>query len=472
MQNRIISLEIQNFMRISAFYYEPKKPVVKIGGLNEQGKSSVIKALLTLLGRAELPEVPVHRGADKALIVLKTPDYTIRETITVDGKSELVITNPEGDQKYGSPQTLFNSVVGRLGFRPKKFFDLGEDAAGRKKQVEMLRELIGLDTTAIDRERKALYDERALAGRDVTGRQTQIDALPEYPDAPPVEVDVAAITAEIQKANAETAKCNGVVQAATLAKERYAAAERESLRASECVDEILQDSKNHIAAAKKAVKAAQDALAQAEYDGAARDDAAMKRARGADRERLEAAAVSDVADGFVVKLIFPDTAPLQAKIAAAETTNLQVRANATRAKMVRQFQEAKDQYAELDKQIEALDAKRKALIASAKFPVDGLGLGEDYVTYKGLPLNQASSAEAWRVCIAIAAAMSKGLKLILVEDASLLDENHMAVIEEMAEELDLLVILETVSQGEECEVILTDGRVMTDAERAALKVKA
>ena len=56
----------------------------------------------------------------------------------------------------------------------------------------------------------------------------------------------------------------------------------------------------------------------------------------------------------------------------------------------------RDEYTDLTEQINALDQRKTNALAGATFPVDGLGFDADGVTYQGVPLAQASSAEQIR----------------------------------------------------------------------------
>jgi hypothetical protein len=81
------------------------------------------------------------------------------------------------------------------------------------------------------------------------------------------------------------------------------------------------------------------------------------------------------------------------------------------------------------------------------------------VTLNGLPLEQASSAEQLRASVAIGLAMHPKLKVLLVRDGSLLDEQSLAMVAKMAEQAGGQVWLERVSKGAECSLVIEDGMV-------------
>jgi hypothetical protein len=129
--------------------------------------------------------------------------------------------------------------------------------------------------------------------------------------------------------------------------------------------------------------------------------------------------------------------------------------------------EAKDaEIAALNKTVESLDVaiekhrkKAAALIANAKYPVEGLGFTEDMVMYQGLPLAQASTAEQIRVCMALGMAGNPKIRIMRIKDGSLLDDAGMKVIEEMVEANDFQCLIEQVDTTGKIGVYLVDGEI-------------
>jgi hypothetical protein len=91
--------------------------------------------------------------------------------------------------------------------------------------------------------------------------------------------------------------------------------------------------------------------------------------------------------------------------------------------------------------------------------VPGLALGESGPTFNGVPLSQASGAERLRVSVAIGLALNPRLRVLLVRDASLLDENSLRLVAEMAQDAGAQVWLERVGDGDPGAVIIADGQV-------------
>lgn len=110
--------------------------------------------------------------------------------------------------------------------------------------------------------------------------------------------------------------------------------------------------------------------------------------------------------------------------------------------------------------IAAIDAEKKKKSAETKYPIEGLAIAETgVITFGGLPLSQASQAEQMRISVAIAAAMNPKLRVMLIRDGSLVDEEGLALLEGLAKEFDLQIWIERVGKKDKCAVIIEDGKI-------------
>jgi hypothetical protein len=92
-------------------------------------------------------------------------------------------------------------------------------------------------------------------------------------------------------------------------------------------------------------------------------------------------------------------------------------------------------------------------------PIEGLALNEEGVTFNDLPFSQCSSAEQLRISVAMGLALNPKLKVLLIRDGSLLDEESMKALAEQAAAADAQVWLERVGDKDKCAVIIEDGAV-------------
>jgi hypothetical protein len=112
------------------------------------------------------------------------------------------------------------------------------------------------------------------------------------------------------------------------------------------------------------------------------------------------------------------------------------------------------------KMIEQLDKVRTAALAHVAFPVDGLGIDTECITYRGVPFSQASGAEQLAVSLSIAMAATPQIRDVWVRDGSLLDENALDMVRAIAEQKACRVWLERVGDRDDDAIIISDGTVV------------
>jgi hypothetical protein len=102
-------------------------------------------------------------------------------------------------------------------------------------------------------------------------------------------------------------------------------------------------------------------------------------------------------------------------------------------------------------------------MAGKTMPIEGLSFADDTVLYNGIPFGQCSSAEKLRVSLSMAMALNPELKVIRIMDGSLLDEDNLAIIREMAEAQDYQVWIECVASRPGMGIFIEDGEVADNA---------
>jgi len=407
----IVSLEVSNVKRIRAVTIHPEGSVVILGGQNEQGKTSVLDAIEFALGGAKaIPSDPIRHGAKSAYVIADLGDLIVERVITKSG-TNLTVRNRAGE-KQTSPQAILDKLCSRIAFDPLDF--LREEPA---KQNEILRRLVGLDFTASNAKREALFAARTKINRDAKSARAQSESLVVPGGTPDVPVNLAELLAQIRAAHEERELVNG--------RERQ-------------------------------IQAARDALARADVALAGAESALM-RAKLAKRQaqtELDAFSNQPAAAPAV------DVRALEAQVATAETVNRNVERKKKRDQHEADANALDEQAAELTAQIEAVDAEQRQALAAITYPVPGLALGENGPTFDGVPLDQASGAQRIRISVAIGLALNPRLKVLLVRDASLLDDKSLAMVAEMAGSAGAQVWLERVGTGDPGAVIISDGQVL------------
>ena len=155
----------------------------------------------------------------------------------------------------------------------------------------------------------------------------------------------------------------------------------------------------------------------------------------------------------------PDLEAIQSQIDTAEQVNSNVRMAQGHSRIVDQLTALQGDAEFLTAQLAAIEKRKAEGLATATFPVDGLGFDTDGVTYQSVPFKQASGAEQLRVSLAMAIALNPGLKVIRIADGSLLDSTNLQLIEEMAVANDYQVWIEMVDETGDFGITIEDGAV-------------
>lgn len=475
---KIIRLTATNVKRLRAVTIEPTGAVVTIAGKNGAGKSSTLDAIQMVLGgKKHIPPEPLRKGAKrgKIEIELDDPELVALRTFGPDGRTGITVTLR--GEEVRSPQTILDRLCKSIAFDPLEYSRMKPDA-----QAAMLRELIGLDTTALDKQREGIYEQRTEEGRELKRLKAQLESTPEHADAPAEEVKIADLTAELERrgdilaANANARRAIVDAAADVCARQRdveiadaavascLAGRQRELEIADGAVLEVEAELAR-ITARLAEVRAKRDA-ARAAVDAPAPEP--LRQARSlAEAAVTQASAVLDAAKAVAATLVDPDLAEVRTKIAGAEATNRKVRDNQARAKLEDDVEQLEEKITSLSDAITAIDDQKAELLAKAKLPVAGLGFDAKGVTLNGVPLEQASQAERLRVSVGIGLALNPTLKVLLVRDGSLLDGDSLAMVAAMAEEAGAQVWLERVGEGEPGAVIIEDGEVKQGAVEGA-----
>lgn len=425
---RIIELRAENVKRLTAVSIRPEGNVVTISGRNGQGKSSVLDAIAWALGGKDLhqPEA-IRRGADSAQVVVDLGDLVVERRWTPKG-TYLEVKSKEG-AKYPSPQAMLDKFFGALSFDPLGFLRLE-----RKKQLETVRELTGLDTKEFDARRVAVAERRTEANRKCTELQSRVDAMPKpSADAPLQRVSVDELLDKQSELQAQK-QSNDKVRAA---------ADQVAMHLSMCRDQVLARSREveelekELAAARLRLKESQ----QHEQRLVAEKVAAVEKAQG---------------------LVDPDVAEVVRAISRAGAVNAAVTAGEERVKLELELQRRREEHQLLDAEVARIDGDKAKAIAAAPFPVEGLGFGADGLTYEGLPFEQASSAQQLRVAVAMAIKLNAKSKVMLVRAGNDLDRNSMQLLGELAASADLQVWVERVvdEPGKAVGIVIEDGQVL------------
>lgn len=437
---KIISLQAENLKRLVAVRIDPKGNMVEIRGRNAQGKSSVLDAIwYALAGASNIPTAPIRKGQERATIKLDLGEIIVTRVFQAreegSPRTTLTVENGEGAQ-YPSPQRMLDDLLGSLTFDPLAFTRMKP-----KDQFDALKGFVpGVDFAQIEGLNRADFEKRTAVNRRVKELTAQASAIAIPETTPGERVDEGALVDEMAAVGEHNAQIER-------RKEGRAAVAKEA------------DDFRKAAEASRARAAEHRRLAD-ELDEQASSQDAEAVAR---KERLAKAE----------PLPQPkDAAEVRARLDAAKRANALVDQAERRAALQTEAKKAQADADALTASMEARDKAKVDAIAAAKLPVDGLGFGEDCITFNGLPFDQASDAERLRVSCAIAMAANPKLRVIRVRDGSLLDEDGMRLLADMADRHDMQVWIEAVDSSGRVGIVLEDGHVASTPESRAAQQQA
>lgn len=423
---KIVKLVAENVKRLRAVSIEPDGSTVVIRGNNAQGKSSVLDAIAYALGgKSLIPTKVIRDGETEAVVSIETDDgLKIERRWASNDRSVLEIRAADGS-KVTSPQAMLEGLVGRLSFDPLAYLSMTP-----VKQLEALQKVVGLDFRELDESRKKAYDERTEVNRRVHHATIQLEPLRDFSDTEPVSLaDLSEKVAVLSARRAEEQDAGRKLKA--LAEDRKSSKSRaaaQETRIAQLRKQLEQE-----------VAQLQVLLAESE------------RFDRVDSTELEAKANHEIET-------LSELDAVKAEIRNVEKINESARKVAERKRLEKVLADVTGESETLTKIIEKIDTKKLALIEAAKFPVPGLSFAAEGVLFNGQPFDQSSQAEKLRVSLAMGLALNPTLKVLLIRDASLLDENSMALVGKMADEHGAQVWLEVVGKHG-VGIVIEDGAV-------------
>jgi AAA ATPase-like protein len=506
---RILQFTAENFKKIRIVEIVPTKRITQITGKNGQGKTSVLDALWALFaGKRGIPEKPVRRGADKSRLRAVIGDdegkplLIATRTIASDRTTTLNVEAAPGAERIaGTPQAVLDTLIGQMSFDPVAFI-----RADAKTQVEILRTVVKVEID-IDEENRQIekeYAERTEAKRRAKQLESQANAIAFSPNLPKEKIDEQEILSRIEKAGEHNKNLETVFQTKRILGDKWKAAEKAVIDNQATVDEYRRKAEDLRETAPKAEEVAvitfkyvdsftnfvaafgekllpdSEAVlaslfrAQGELDAYARNQQAKaEQLRG---ELMTANAAVEAAlsigpqlmiDAAAAKQAYEeapagelvDTQPMVEELQRAQIVNREIDRRTTREKLEAEQRTAEGEATRLTRSIDDREEKKRAALASAKMPIDGLTFDEAGVFFGQVPLLQLGEAEQIRVGVALAMASNPKLRAVPIAHGESLDDDSLALIEFMAEENNFQIFMARVDSSGKVGIVLSDGRV-------------
>lgn len=408
-QIKINIIEAENVKRIKAFRVQPSaNGLTLIGGKNNQGKTSVLDAIMWGLGGDKYRPSQAQREGS---VIPPHIHIVMSNGLVVDraGKnSDLKVMDPNG-KKAG--QQLLNEFVEQLALDLPRFMQ-----ANDREKADTLLHIIGVGDQLheLERQETELYNQRRAIGQIADQKNKFAKEQVYYPDAPREPVSASELIRrqqDILARNGENQRKRNRVAEIALSVERMQR-EKDELEAK------LADLGMRLALATEDLTTA----------------------------RKSAADLQD-----------ESTAELEASIADIDAINRKVRANLDREKAEDDAKQYTTQYDTLTKELEDTRKAKSDLLNNAQLPLPGLSVENGELTYNGKKWDCMSGSEQLRVSTAIVRRLNPRCGFVLLDKLEQMDLDTLREFGAWLESEGLQAIATRVGTGDECSIIITDG---------------
>lgn len=435
---KIVSLTAENVKKLTAIEITPSGNMVEITGKNGAGKTSVLDSIWWCIAGAEhIQTMPVRKGATEAFIKLDLGTIKVTRTFKIADKVDkktgevleeaklttAVVIETEDGARFPTPQRMLDDLFGQLTFDP-----LGFSRMKPEDQLGVLRGFVpDVDFSEIETANKEDFKHRTDINRDAKSAAAAAGLIVLPDDCPTEAINERLLVDELQEAGESNAEL-----------------ERRKQRRADAQGAIEAHYSN-ITVSQGQINELKSRIAEIEAYIVHQEGIATELQKKLD----EAPPLPDPIDIVAIR----------ARLESAKDTNQLVeraRRKAQFLESVANFQAAADA---LTNSMQKRTSDMEDKVKTAKMPIEGLGLGDGFITFNGLPFNQASDAERLRVSVAMAMAMNPKLRVIRIRDGSLLDEEAMALLAKMADEADYQCWIERVDSSGKIGFVIEDGHL-------------
>lgn len=428
---KLNKLKVQDFQNLKFVECNfDGKNLVEISGKNGSGKSSLIDSLIVAIlgpkyfrgdGKAWSR---IRQGEDEALFKViigsREREIEIKRRITKSGTSLIAKDTKGGKMAQAELDSLLNEfTVDPLEFARKT----------PKDQIEIIRELMGVDTSELERQESEIAERRLEFDREVRRLKALTANPPEYVEEIDVN-DLLAKQADIHTKNAEIVDRN-----------RHG----EQLEGEwESRTEIVEKLSNTI------------------EDMQSKLQSLIRRQ---EEEQKELADLKKELDAFEPEVLLETEAVDKALRESSETNN-KAREYQDYLKNEEALKAAKSNKDDCELDIKSVRAQKQELVKNSKLPFDSLEFDDELgLVVDGIPFNQRSTGEKLKYSTRIGMEMKEGLRLMCIRNGAELDPDNLRMIAEIAQKHDYQILLETVEpkKGENC-LVMHQGTVVSQFE--------
>lgn len=398
---KIKTINIDNFKGISSLHKDVEGNVIYVSGKNGAGKTSVLEAIYAAISKAHLPEKPIKEGEDRATINLVLAGKEVELEITrTITQKSNTLVVKENGEKVKNARQLLDGLLSNISVDPFKFMELSE-----KEQVELMTKACGIDFDfdSFEEEMGNAVTDRKFIKRQIKDLEGSVNSI-EVPE--------------------NMAECNYDIV--------------------ELNQKLAEATANNVAV----------------RDNIARRERAKERMVQIKKEYEEMKAI--YSEEFSEEMV--DTRDIEDKIKLASENAAIASKLSLRKEYSEKLESAQLNLKAKEKSIKALEKKKADAMSSFKSPVEGLGTDGKKLYLGEAPYSQASSAERIEVAAKLSMLASKDVKVINIKDASLLDDDMVAKVTDVAKEYDCQVFLEMVNNDQDISLTFEESVASKEVE--------
>lgn len=453
---KIIKLIAENIKRVKAVEIEPTGAVVKITGKNEQGKSSVLDAIIYgLRGKTKIDKEPLRQGEESGFVEMDLGDYVVTRKFS-ENEAGIVQTYvkvvSKENAEFRSPQQLLDKFITDLTFDPLEFvkadpkvqrktllnivdFDFDEDHLIAISGFELKNDKDHIPLDIISQYIATVSDKRLEIHRELTKQKKVLEAV------------------EIPEGMEDTK----TVSITDLVSERTKLQDKERLK--EKIEKERQDKTSNIEYVKGEIE-----NSYAEIEELKNKIKSIEiRISESNKKLQEHVDYRNILGEKHKSMPDVDFTDIDKRISEADETNRVAELCKQRKLSQESVISNQSKHDTFSETIKKLREYNDSLIENVKFPITGLGFSEEgYVTYEGVPLEQAGSSKQIIVGMSIGAALNPDIRVIIIKNGNDLDSDNQKVVEKWAEDNDFQIWMECVADEDDgVSFHIIDGEIAT-----------
>lgn len=230
------------------------------------------------------------------------------------------------------------------------------------------------------------------------------------------------------------------------------------------IDELLAEQEQAEArnARRREVAASRQQAADAEAAAKAELARLREAVAAAERAVIEAGEAAEAANRLDCLPADVDLEPIRERIRGVTATNQLIEAGIAKTQRAAELADRTAEYDSFTAKIEGIAATKRDALAAASLPYPGLSFSPDGdgLAIDGVALKDCSAAQQRIVACSLAMNPDAQIRLIRLEDGSLLDSAFLATLEQLADERDYQVLIELVNEDPDAQgIVFRDGEV-------------